>query len=228
MALSLAASGCTVSLTWRRREEQALAVVEAIRSAGGQAQALAYEQGGEAAAIELVRQASSQIGPIGILVNNAAMAERRRFEDIGPDDLERMLAVNFKGPFFLCQGVLPGMVEAGWGRIVNIASIGGQSGGTIQPHYAAAKAALINLTHSLAKSYAGRGVTVNAVSPGAIRTEMLTDALKADLEDLASSIPAGRTGTPQEVAAAVRFLCSDDASYVTDQVLDVNGGIGCV
>ncbi len=225
IALSLAADAWDVTLTWRTGEKEAGEVVREILERGGSARALRYAQGTLEAAEELHRQATASAGPVHALVNNAAMAERRFFEQIEPEHLEKMLAVNFHGPFFLCREVLPGMAKAGRGRVVNIASIAGRTGGTIQPHYAAAKAALLNLTRSLARAYAGRGVNVNAVSPGAIETRMLTSTLAADLDELAGTIPAGRAGTPEEVAAAVRFLCSEDALYITGQVLDVNGGI---
>ena len=164
--------------------------------------------------------------PVEILVNNGAIAQEKPFLELTDEDWDRMLAVNLRGPFVCAQEALPPMLDRRWGRIVNMVSIGGQWGGMNQVHYAAAKAGLINLTRSLAKLYSGRGITANAVSPGLVETEMTRGELASEAgRAKVMGIPAGRIGSTAEVAAAVRFLCSEEASYITGQTINVNGGM---
>lgn len=164
--------------------------------------------------------------PIDIVVNNAAIADERPMETITDAQWDRVLETNLRGPFVVAQETLPAMVDKGWGRIVNIVSIGGQWGGMRQVHYAAAKAGLINFTHSLARLYSGKGITSNAVSPGLVGTDMAQKELNSKAgKQKAAQIPLGRIASPQEIAAAVVFLCSDDASYITGHTLNVNGGM---
>jgi acetoacetyl-CoA reductase/3-oxoacyl-[acyl-carrier protein] reductase len=163
---------------------------------------------------------------IDILVNNAAIADEKPLLAISDSDWDRMLETNLRGPFALSQETLPAMTEKGWGRIVNIVSIGGQWGGMRQVHYAAAKAGLINFTHSLAKLYSPLGVTANAVSPGLVATDMTQKELRSKAgKAKAAQIPVGRVGTAEEIAAAVVFLCSEEAAYITGHTLNVNGGL---
>jgi len=163
---------------------------------------------------------------VEILVNNAAIAQEKPFLEITDDDWQRMLAVNLQGPFILTQEVLPAMLEQKWGRIINISSIGGQWGGFNQVHYAAAKAGLINFTQSLAKLFSSQGVTANAVSPGLVATDMTAAELDSEAgKEKVKGIPAGRIGTVEDVAAAVLFLASEEAAYITGQTINVNGGM---
>jgi len=163
---------------------------------------------------------------VGILVNNAAIAQEKPLGEITEEDWDRMFAVNLRGPFLFIQEVLPGMLRARWGRIVNIASIGGQWGGFNQVHYAAAKAGLINLTRSIAKIYSRYGITCNAVSPGLVRTDMSAAELTSEAgREKVKNIPSGRVGTVEEIASTVVFLCSAGASYITGQTINVNGGM---
>ena len=165
-------------------------------------------------------------GDISILVNNAALAQEKPFEAITDADWDRMLAVNLRGAFIVAQECLPGMLAGKWGRIINITSIGGQWGGMRQVHYAAAKAGLINFTHSLARLYSGAGVTANAVSPGLVATDMIKKELASKAgKKKAAQIPAGRIAEPEEIAAGVVYLASDAAAYVTGQTLNINGGM---
>jgi len=165
-------------------------------------------------------------GPIDIVVNNAAVADEKPFDEISDSDWDRILETNLRGPFIVAQETLPAMLEKRWGRIVNIASIGGQWGGMRQVHYAAAKAGLINLTHSLAKLYSRDGITANAVSPGLVATDMVGNELRSEAgKEKLAQIPVGRIASPEEIAAAVAFLCSDEASYITGHTLNVNGGL---
>ena len=163
---------------------------------------------------------------IDILVNNAALAQEKPFETITDADWDRMLAVNLRGAFIAAQETLPAMQAKKWGRIINITSIGGQWGGLRQVHYAAAKAGLINLTHSLAKLYSAHGITANAVSPGLVATDMIRKELKSKAgKQKAAQIPAGRIAEPAEIAAGIVYLASDAAAYVTGQTLNINGGM---
>ena len=165
-------------------------------------------------------------GSPSILVNNAAHTQQVPFLDISESDLNRMYQVNLKAPFQLTQSLLPGMIANGWGRIVNISSIGGQWGGTKQIHYAVMKSGLIGLTKSIAKTFSSDGITCNAVAPGLIATEMIATALSTkEKEEVAKTIPVGRIGETSDVANVVKFLVSDSASYLTGQTVNVNGGM---
>jgi NAD(P)-dependent dehydrogenase (short-subunit alcohol dehydrogenase family) len=163
---------------------------------------------------------------IDIVVNNAALAQEKPFETITDADWDRMLAVNLRGAFIIAQETVPAMQAKKWGRIVNITSIGGQWGGMRQVHYAAAKAGLINLTHSLARLYSADGITANAVSPGLVATDMIKKEINSKSgKQKAAQIPAGRIAEPAEIAAGIVYLASDAAGYVTGQTLNINGGM---
>ncbi len=163
---------------------------------------------------------------IDILVNNAALVQEKPFDSLTDADWDRMLAVNLRGAFILAQESLPAMAKQKWGRIVNITSIGGQWGGMRQVHYAAAKAGLINLTHSLARLYSPLGITTNAVAPGLVATDMIRKELKSGAgKQKAAQIPVGRIAEPEEIAAGVVYLVSEGAAYVTGHTLNINGGM---
>lgn len=163
---------------------------------------------------------------VDIVINNAGIADEKPFESITDTDWDNMLEVNLRGPFVVSQEVLPSMVNKRWGRIVNVSSIGGQWGGMNQVHYAAAKAGVINLTRSLAKLYSRYGITSNAVAPGLVDTDMIKKEITSKVgKEKIAQIPVGRIGTPHEVAAAVVFLCSDDAAYITGHTININGGL---
>jgi len=226
IATTLAARGHAVALTYATRERDAHEVVEAIRRAGGDAltvRLVAEDRATIHAAVEAVRRT---FGAIGVLVNNAAIAQEKPFAEITDADWDRMFAVNLRGPFACAQEVLPDMVQQRWGRIVNISSVGGQWGGMLQVHYACAKAGLNNLTRSLAKLYSGQGVTANTVAAGLVATTMIANELETPAgREKVRNIPAGRIATPAEVASVVAFLASDDAAYITGQTVNVNGGM---
>ena len=161
-----------------------------------------------------------------IVVNNAALVQEKPFETITDADWDRMLAVNLRGAFIVAQETLPGMLAQKWGRIINITSIGGQWGGMRQVHYAAAKAGLINLTHSLAKLYSSGGITTNAIAPGLVATDMIAKELKSKAgKRKAAQIPVGHIAAPGEIAAGVVYLVSDAAGSVTGHTLNINGGL---
>jgi 2-hydroxycyclohexanecarboxyl-CoA dehydrogenase len=178
-----------------------------------------------AAAFDVVR---STFGPVGVLVTSAAVAGFTRFDQITLEEWNRYLAVNLTGTFFCMQAALSDMVGAEWGRIVTISSAAGQNGASRQGHYSASKGGVIALTKSVALDYAAKGITVNTVPPFVIDTPMLRaqqrDKKLPPAEILTKAIPAGRLGTGDDVAALCGFLCSDAASYITGQVIGVNGG----
>jgi NAD(P)-dependent dehydrogenase (short-subunit alcohol dehydrogenase family) len=165
-------------------------------------------------------------GNFDIVVNNAALVQEKPFEAITDADWDRMLAVNLRGAFIVAQETLPAMQARKWGRVINITSIGGQWGGMRQVHYAAAKAGLINLTHSLAKLYSGCGITANAVAPGLVATGMIKQELKSKAgKQKAAQIPVGRITRPDEIAAAIVYLVSEAAATITGHTLNINGGL---
>jgi NAD(P)-dependent dehydrogenase (short-subunit alcohol dehydrogenase family) len=198
---------------------------EAIRDAN--AKAVKIDIAGRASVKRAVAASRKHFGrDIDIVVNNAALAQEKPFETITDADWDHMLAVNLRGAFIVAQETLPAMQAKKWGRIVNITSIGGQWGGMRQVHYAAAKAGLINLTHSLARLYSGDGITANAISPGLVATDMIRKELKSKSgRQKAAQIPAGRIAEPEEIAAGIVYLVSDAAAYITGQTLNINGGM---
>jgi 3-oxoacyl-[acyl-carrier protein] reductase len=174
---------------------------------------------------ESIKEAFAKAGKIDILVNNAGITKDGLAMRMKKDDWDAVLATNLTGAFLAIQQVLPAMLKARWGRIINISSIVAETGNPGQSNYVASKAGLIGLTKSLAQEIASRNVTVNAVAPGFIETDMtagLSDEVK---NTLLAHVPLRRFGKTEDVAAAVRFLASDDASYITGHVLDVNGGM---
>jgi 3-oxoacyl-[acyl-carrier protein] reductase len=171
--------------------------------------------------------AEAALGPIDILVNNAAITARGSVWEIEPEDWDDVLAVNLRGTLLCSQIAGPAMERRGFGRIVNLASLAGQQGGTVAgAHYAASKAGILVLTKILAKELAGTGVTVNAVVPAAVRGPVMDTMPAERLAALERTIPVGRFGEAAEVAALVAFLCSTDAAYITGAALDINGGLG--
>ena len=179
--------------------------------------------------LESIEKAFNEIensyGSIDILINNAGISQVKSFESLEEEDWQIMWETNFMSAVRCIKLALPSMIKKGDGKIINIASIGGQWGGVHQVHYAAAKAALINLTKSIAKSYSKDGICCNAVSPGLINTDMISEELKKSAVNTSNNIPIGRHGTVNEVSSLVSFLCSEESSYITGQVLNVNGGM---
>ena len=226
IVIALAKKGIRVALTYNIKQKEAVDVILEIANFGGTAMAVQLDQKNRKSIENAVKAVREKFGSINILVNNAGIVQKKSFAEITDEDWDTMFATNLRGPFALCQEVLPEMINSGWGRIVNLASVGGQWGGIYQAHYAASKAGMINLTKSLAKIYSKDGITANAVSPEWITTDSMEKGLSFDFskQDF-SNIPVGRAGTQEEVAGAVAFLCSDEASYITGQTLNVNGGI---
>jgi 3-oxoacyl-[acyl-carrier protein] reductase len=166
-----------------------------------------------------------QFGKIDILVNNAGIVRDKSFVKMTPQMWTEVLSVNLDGAFYCTKSVIEGMLERKYGRIVNISSVIGRMGNRGQANYAASKAGLIALSQTLAKEFAGKGITVNAVAPGFIETEMLRSVPKEIMDKILAQIPLGRLGKPSEVAGAVAYLVSEDGEYMTGQVIDINGGL---
>jgi 3-oxoacyl-[acyl-carrier protein] reductase len=166
-----------------------------------------------------------QFGKIDILVNNAGIVRDKSFVKMTPQMWSEVLSVNLDGAFYCTKAVIEGMLERKYGRIVNISSVIGRMGNRGQANYAASKAGLIALSQTLAKEFAGKGITVNAVAPGFIETDMLKSVPKEIMEKILAGIPLGRLGKPSEVAGAVAYLVSEGGDYITGQVIDINGGL---
>ncbi len=223
-ALALSAAGAKVALA-ARQTAKLEEVAGEIRAAGGEAFVVSLDLASQDSIKEAFSKVSKDFGRVDILVNNAGLTRDGLALRMKRDDWDVVLQTNLSGAFFCTQQVLPAMVRERWGRIVNITSVVGESGNAGQANYAASKAGLIGLTKSLAQELASRNITVNAVAPGFVETDM-TGSLSAELKaKLMESIPLKRIGRPEEIAAAVCFLCSDDAGYITGHVLDVNGGM---
>ncbi len=219
IALALAAAGADVAVNYRARADDAQAVAAAIRALGRRSVALGADVSQGAAVAKLVRAAEEALGPIGVLVNNAGVALRRGLDELGEDDFDRTIAVNLKSAFLCTQAVWPGMRARGWGRIVNISSGAARGAGIVGPHYNASKAGMEGLTRGYAARLVKEGVTINAVAPSLIDSDM-TAGHRAES---AARIPVGRLGTGEEVASVVVMLVGN--AYMTGQTVQVNGGL---
>ena len=219
----LAADGCHVIVHANGNRARADAVVEAIVGAGGSAEAIAFD----VADGETTRNAIEGLlvaGPIQVVVNNAGIHDDAPMAGMGDAQWKRVIDVSLHGFFHVTQPLLLPMARTRWGRIVNVSSVAAVLGNRGQVNYAAAKSALHGASKSLSREMASRGITVNVVAPGVIAGRMADDSFAP--EQVKSLVPAGRAGTPDEVAALVRFLCSDAAGYINGQVIGVNGGMG--
>jgi NAD(P)-dependent dehydrogenase (short-subunit alcohol dehydrogenase family) len=226
IAATLAMRGHAVALTYATGEQDAHAAAGEITRSGGRALAVRLVAEDRASISRAVDEVRATLGTIAVLVNNAAVAQEKPFLELTDGDWDRMLAINLRGPFACAQEVLPDMLKHRWGRIVNISSVGGQWGGMNQVHYACAKAGLNNLTRSLAKLYSAQGVLTNTVAAGLVATDMIAGELEtAAGQEKVRQIPVGRIAAPAEIAAAVAFLASDEAGYITGQTINANGGM---
>ena len=221
VAKALAADGWPVAVGYRSGAGEAAAVVAGIDDAGGSAVALGADVADPFAAEELVASAEAELGPVAVLVNNAGVRADGLAVQLEDEDWDRVVETNLTAAFRLTRRAVRGMVRRRHGRVINIASVVGPSANAGQANYAAAKAGLIGMTKTVAVEVARRGVTVNAVAPGFIATDMTTELL----DGVVDRVPARRAGTPEDVAACVRFLASDEAAYVTGAVLTVDGGL---
>jgi 3-oxoacyl-[acyl-carrier protein] reductase len=223
VALLLAARGAQVVAA--AREDHAAGTVSAIGAAGGRAEAASLDVTDTSAIVALVSGALERHGRIDILVNNAGIARDQLLMRMKRDDWDQVIATNLTAAFACTQAVIKPMIKQRSGRVISISSVVGQVGNAGQSNYAASKAGLIGFSKALAREVASRGVTVNVVAPGLIETDMTKAITDKAQVDWATQIPLGRLGTTGDVAAAVCFLASDEASYITGQVLAVNGGM---
>lgn len=224
IARALHAQGATVGLSGTRTGP----LEELASELGGRAHVLPCNLSDADALAELPKQATTAMGSLNVLVNNAGITRDQLFMRMSDEDWDAVIAVNLTSVMRLSRGVLRGMMKARWGRIINISSVVGVTGNPGQGNYTAAKAGVIGMSKSLAQEVASRGVTVNCVAPGFIATAM-TDGLTDDQKSkISANIPAGRMGTPDEIASATTYLASQEAAYVTGQTLHVNGGLAMI
>jgi len=222
IARALAAAGHPVVLNYRSSDAEARDVQAAIVEQGGSAELLPFDVSDRAAAGAAMAALLSRGDPIGVVVNNAGIARDAAFPGLAAEEWTSVTRTTLDGFFNVTQPLVMPMVRRRWGRIINIASVSGLVGNRGQTNYSAAKAGLIGATRSLAQELAKRNITVNAIAPGLIETEM-TRALP--LDEVLQRIPMRRLGRPDEVAQLARFLASDDAAYITGQVISINGGL---
>ena len=223
-ALELARAGASVALAARNLDKLAEVAAE-VAARGGTAHAFALDVASEESIKDCAKAVIAHFGGVNILVNNAGITRDILALRMKRKDWDDVLTTNLTGAFLMTQAVMSQMVKSRWGRIINVASVVGETGQAGQANYAASKAGLIGLTKSLARELASRSITVNAVAPGYIETAMTAVLTEEQKASFAQSIPLGRVGTDAEVAYAVAFLASEEASYITGHTLDVNGGM---
>ena len=223
-ALRLASAGAAVALAARNREKLD-GVAAQIAAAGGKAAVFPLDVADEEQIKAVVKGAIAELGKVDILVNNAGITRDQLVMRMKRTDWDAVIHTNLTSAYLCIQQVIPGMLKQRWGRIINVTSVFGQMGQAGQANYAASKAGLIGLTMAIAREVGSRNITCNAVAPGFIATAM-TDALPEELKQTGlKAIPLGRIGTTEDVAGAVNFLASDEASYITGHVLNINGGM---
>ena len=225
VVLALAREGADVLFSYQHSKEQAEEVCKSVQELGVRCRAYQANAANSEEVQTTVKAALTEFGPISVLVNNAGITRDKSFVKMTKAMWDEVLGVNLDGLFNTTQAILPAMIELGWGRIINVSSIIGQTGNFGQANYAVTKGGTIAFTKTLARELARRGITVNAVSPGFIQTDMVKDMPSSALEQVKAMTPLGRLGQPEEVADAVAFLASPRAGYITGQVLAVNGGM---
>ncbi len=217
-AIALAKAGCDVAVNYRKRAEEAEAVCSEIRAAGRRALAVCADVSCSSQVREMVAVVQRDLGVTGVLLNNAGIARVQKIEEITEADWDEMVDVNLKSAFLVTQAVLADMRAERWGRVINVSSVAAQTGGVVGPHYAASKAGMLGLTRSLANLMAKEGITVNAIAPALIATEMVTSNPRANPE----IIPVGHFGGVDDVSSLVVLLAQN--GYMTGQTVNVNGG----
>lgn len=221
----LCQDGFSVAVIYNRSEAEAHALASELSAKGSNVSVFKADVSSSEQVNRAVNEIKEKLGTPYILVNNSGIAQQKLFTDITDEDWQNMIDVNLSGTFYMCRAVLPSMIHEKAGRIINISSMWGQVGASCEVHYSASKAGVIGLTKALAQEVAPSGITVNCVAPGAIETKMMASFSDEDKSALCEEIPVGRLGKPDEIASAVLFLASDNASYITGQVIGVNGGM---
>lgn len=224
-ALTLAGDGLAVACNYRGDDAGAKETVKAVEDAGGVATVFRADVSDEAQVHEMFREIREWAGKPLVLVNNAGVLRDGLTVKYPLAEFERVLRTNLTGAFLCAREALPAMLKARWGRIVNVSSAAGLRGNPGQAAYSASKAGVIGLTQSLAKEYGSRGITANAVCPGFVETAMTEDFIDKQRDRIVEQVPSGRIGTPEEVAGVIRFLASEEASYVNGAVIAVDGGL---
>jgi 3-oxoacyl-[acyl-carrier protein] reductase len=218
VAIALARAGADVAVNYRERADAAKRVWSQITGIGGKAIAVQADVSVAAEVRRMVAEVEASIGAVDILVNNAAIARPRKLEEITETEWDEVLTVNLKSVFLVTQAVIGGMRQRKWGRIINLSSVAAQTGGAVGAHYAASKAGIIGLTHSCASSFVREGITVNAIAPALIETDMVTSNPNAS----PNLIPMGHFGSVEDIASVAVMLAMND--YMTGQTISVNGG----
>ena len=225
IAIALGSDGHAVAVNFASRANAAEDVVSEIRARGGKAEAFQADVSDAGQVEDLFARVGEALGPVAVLVNNAGITADNLVLRMSPEEFDRVIDTNLRSAFLCTKAALKGMIKARWGRVISISSVSGIAGNPGQANYAASKAGLIGFSKSVAKEVGSRGITVNVVAPGFITTDMtggLSDEVKSGL---LSSVSLGRFGEPVEIAATVAFIASEKASYLTGQVIVVDGGI---
>jgi len=222
ISVQLASDGAAIAV-WDLDGAGAEDTATLVARAGGRAIACTVDAASAEGIAAGVARTRSELGPVTILVNNAGISGFQSFLEISEETWDRMMRVNLKGPFLCTQAILPDMLAAGWGRIVNISSSSAQTGSVKMAHYVASKGGVIGLTKALAMELAAKGITVNTIPPGFIDTPMLRSS-QVNIEAAVAASPMKRAGKPEDIAAACSYLASEAAAYVTGQTISVNGG----
>ncbi len=225
IAVRLAEEGANVAISFRSNEEEAAKTAALVREAGAECETFKGDVAASEDVEALFKGVNDTFGGVDILVNNAGVTRDNIMLRMKEDEFDAVLQTNLKGTYLCTRAVLRGMVRARWGRIVNISSVVGLVGNAGQANYAASKAGIIGLTKSIAREVAPRGITVNAVAPGYVETELTSGLPEEVKEQIRGQTPAGRIGEPEEIAEVVAFLAGEGAGYVTGQTIAVDGGM---
>lgn len=225
VCVALGGAGARVVVNYQGNEEAAAETLKLVRDAGGDGEIKRFDVGDEEEARGAVEEVAKAAGRLDILVNNAGISRDNLLMRVKAEEIDQTFRTNVHGAMWTAKAAIRPMMRAKRGRIVNLSSVVAEAGNPGQAVYSASKAALIGLTKTLAREYASRGITVNCVAPGFIETDMTASLPEEARSGIVQQTPAGRVGAPEEVAAAVLFLASDEAAYVTGQVLRVNGGM---